>query len=461
MKHLKKRSLAFYWAMFITAGTLIMSSCQKYLDAKPDKSLEVPTTLQDFQAIMDEQFLNLYYPYAGDVASDDYFLGYSDWQRSEQDPARNSYVWDGKAATDRDWLLNYASVTSCNIVLEGVDQVPATGAAISQKNNIKGQAYFIRAYTFAGLTNVYTLPYDKNSSQTELGIPLRLKADVTAKTTRSTLEETYRQIISDLKQAAKLLPVSPVVKSRASKPAAYGALARTYLAMQDYQNANLYADSSLQLYSKLIDYNTLDTSSYNPFTRYNDEVIFHALSSGTDGVLDPYYARADTTLYRSYAGNDLRKYLFYFHEGQGYYGFKGDYSGESYGQLFDGIATDEQLLIRAETYIRLGEVDKGIADLNRLLSTRYSQGTYVPYPAGMSADLALPLLLAERRKELAFRSMLRWYDLRRLNQDPRFAKTLTRKLNGVTYTLAPGDKRYAFLLPAQVVAISGIQQNSR
>jgi len=259
--------------------------------------------------------------------------------------------------------------------------------------------------------------------------------------------------------AAALPPVTPAVKTRPCKPAAYAALARVYLAMQDYQNANIYADSCLALYNKLIDYNTLSKTSANPLGLFNDEVIFHALSHGGDGMLYPGYARVDTDLYRSYAATDLRKQVFYSKAGDGYFAFKGDYSGQSEGQLFNGIAVDEILLISAETYARLGNPAKAMADLNLLLSKRYASGTFVPYATNTPGALAL--ILTERRKELAFRSEIRWSDLRRLNSDAQFAKTLYRHIGSQVYTLPPGDKRYAFLIPVSVIQLSGITQNPR
>ena len=116
-------------------------------------------------------------------------------------------------------------------------------------------------------------------------------------------------------------------------------------------------------------------------------------------------------------------------------------------------------LIRAEAAARAGLKDSALADLNRLLSTRWKTGTFVPYAAG-SADQALDIILAERRKELIMRGT-RWFDLRRLNKEPRFAKTLVRIQNSTTYTLSPNDNRYTFLIPAQVIALTGMQQNTR
>jgi hypothetical protein len=437
-----------------------LHSCTKYLDAKPQASLEIPSTLQDYQAILDEEAFNEDFAYGASVASDDYFLGFNDWESLDVN-SRNTYVWNPAAANDQDWSYGYINILRCNVVLAGIDQVPVSGSGVAEKNNIRGSAAFFRAYTFYGLANVFTLPYRAASSNTDPGLPLRLQADITEKTVRSTLEQTYGQVIADLKTAAVLLPVTPTIKTRPSRPAAFAVLARVYLEMQDYTHANQYADSSLLLYSKLIDYNTLDTSSLNPFVLFNDEVSFHALDSGSGDVVDPYYARVDSSLYASYALTDLRKRLFYSYVGDGHYAFKGDYSGQSYGQLFAGMATDEVYLIRAETYARLGKADLAIADLNTLLVTRYAQGEYMPYSASMGADAALALILSERRKELVFRSGSRWSDLKRLNQDTRFATTLVRNLDGKLYTLPPGDKRYAFLLPVSVIQASGVQQNGR
>ncbi|MGI8583213.1 MAG: RagB/SusD family nutrient uptake outer membrane protein, partial [Chitinophagaceae bacterium] len=64
------------------------------------------------------------------------------------------------------------------------------------------------------------------------------------------------------------------------------------------------------------------------------------------------------------------------------------------------------------------------------------------------------------RKELVFRGQ-RWFDLRRLNKDPRFAKTLTRKLNGKITELPANDPRYTEYIPLDVIGFTGMQQNMR
>src|SRR5262249_43952737 len=94
--------------------------------------------------------------------------------------------------------------------------------------------------------------------------------------TRVSLQKTYNQILSDLLASKQLLPISPLYTSRPSKVAAYAALARVYLSMEDYDNAFKNADSCLTLNNTLIDYSTLNPGSSTPIAIFNKETIFYA-----------------------------------------------------------------------------------------------------------------------------------------------------------------------------------------
>ena len=207
-----------------------------------------------------------------------------------------------------------------------------------------------------------------------------------------------------------------------------------------------------------MDYNSLDSNSANPISRFNDEVIFQAISQSVDPIA-PYKCNIDSTLYRSYAVNDLRKVIYFKDNGDSTYSFKGDYDGgsQNYGHSFTGIVTDEQYLIKAECDARLEKPDDGLKFLNELLVKRYSAANFIPVATTDSVEL-LTIILNERRKELLFRAT-RWTDLKRLNKDSRFAVSLTRKLNGAIYQLPPNDVRYVALLPKTVINMTGMQQN--
>ena len=79
----------------------------------------------------------------------------------------------------------------------------------------------------------------------------------------------------------------------------------------------------------------------------------------------------DSTLYESYAEEDIRKEA-WFRTVSGNYTFKGSYDGSL--QIFNGLAIDECYLTRAECLARKGSVQEALTTLNQLLVTRYREG---------------------------------------------------------------------------------------
>ena len=77
------------------------------------------------------------------------------------------------------------------------------------------------------------------TAKTDLGIPLRLTTDPKEYLFRSTVQQTYDKIISDIQMAIPLLPstLDTLHLNRASQPAAYAMLARVYLSMSAYREA--------------------------------------------------------------------------------------------------------------------------------------------------------------------------------------------------------------------------------
>lgn len=435
------------------------TSCKKYLDAKPDKKLETPDRISDVQALLDnESIMNLNDPATGEVSADDYYVSYADWSSNPTVSERNMYIWaDDITLNDfpNHWSILYQIVGVANVALESIDKiVPAVNEQVAW-NNVKGSALLYRAKAFLAVAGLWAKSYDANTAKDDLGIPLRLSSDYEVQTTRSTVEQTYHQILKDLDEAVQLLPDHPAHVMRPSKAAAFGLLARTFLIMGLYDSAQSYADKCLSINSNLLNYNSLDTTGSTPVPKFNIEVIMHSSMP----IPDIFYNRAkiDSNLYRSYSGNDLRRQIFFSDNGDGTYWFKGSYTQSI--SLFDGIATDEIYLIKAECQAREGKTEDAMTTLNTLLVNRWKEGTFIPLSA-TDEKSGLKTILAERRKELIFRG-LRWTDLKRLNKEPAFQQTLERNLNGVEYKLEPGDNRYALPIPQSVIKISGIEQNPR
>lgn len=448
--------------IILAYASILLCSCKKYLDAKSDQSLSKPETLADLQNLLDNPDLNRSVRLINSSA-DEYYLEYSNWvSRSKLD--KESYVWESNLNDYPDWRDCYISIFYANTVLDNLTTVDNSQPNDSVKNYIKGQALFFRAHCFYLLAQLYAPAYVQATANKTLGTPLRLTSNFNESSSRPTLQQMYDRIIDDLIKAAQLISVknvsTPLFKKRPSRQACYALLARVYLLMANYQKALEYSTKCLENYSTLIDYNTssqIDTSSATALLQpFNDEMIFY--TTITNSLNSNVAAKIDTTLYNSYNVNDLRKKVFFRKNTDGTYRFKGSYNG-SLADLFNGIATDEVYLIRAESNARENNLQNALIDLNTVLSKRYRTNHFTPVNTTNRTQL-LKEIHQERKKELLYRG-LRWPDLRRLNKETSFSITLQRKLNGMDYFLSPDDKRYTLLIPTEVLALASLEQNPR
>lgn len=450
---MKKKKYFGYWLVLALFAAGILG-CQKLLDEKPDQRLVIPSTLADFQALMDNfGVLTAKDLVSAEISADDYYLTDADLAALPGEYERRMYSWQKDNLFEpgsNDWAYLYKAVYACNAVLEGLEaSAMARDAAF---NNVKGQALVYRSKCFLQGLGLWAKAYQV-SSATDLGIPLRPRADFNTPSTRATVQEGYQKVLADLKAAVPLLPEKALSATRPSKAAAYGLLARAFLYVGDYPAAENYADSCLRINASLLDYNQLNVAASYPVALFNPEVLFNTFSPPPT-ILTNTRAKMVPELLQAYQANDLRKQVFYFESGGASY-FKGTYFQPA---LFFGLATDEMYLTLAECQVRNGKTALGMQTLNKLLVARFKTGTFVPLVASDKAT-ALNMVLSERRKELVMRG-LRWMDVKRLNAEGGNI-VLKRTIGGIDYTLTPNDKRYALPLPEDIIALTGMPQNER
>lgn len=440
-----------------------MACGKEFLEKKPNKAQVVPESIGDLQALLDSYgFIDLLA--SGELAS----IAADDFFSFEPDlavyviPVKNTYFWEkdmyGGYPTLRGWNSPYQAIFYANVVLEGLSRLSPAPHEQAAYDHAKAMALYYRGYAMYILLQGFSAPYTAATAASMPGVPIRSGADVNEVAARSSQEACYQYLINQLEAAIPLLPDHVTTTWRPRKVSAYSMLVRTYLAMENYERAEYYADLSLAAASELLDFNTLNENLARPFPMgdmgVNPEVLQfeHAAEFG-------YASNAwvDSALYNLYQPNDRRK-VCYFNARNGYYIFKGSYSGGS--SAMAGPCTDEMYLAKAECLARRNSVQPAMDTLNALLRKRYVTNTLVPLTAA-TGDEALGIILVERRKELVGRA-IRWHDLRRLNKDSRFATTLRRiRSNGSIVELPPGNPRYTFPIPEQEVEKSGIEQNPR
>lgn len=451
-----------YTTIFLLLALLLSSCGKEFLEVKQNQNLVVPYRIADFQGMLDQvSIMNTGSCHElSTIGSDEYFITENVWSALTRPDQKNGYIWAAdifERGRSGDWEEAYHRILIANMALE-VEEIKPGMAEQDAWNNVVGSALFFRALNHYQLAQLFCKPYSAESASTDLGIPLRLEADVTISAKRASVLETYEQIIKDLERAKDLLPERPLLKYRPSKAATFALLSKVFLQMDEYEKAGFNAAGCLAITDELIDFNTLDVNARYPMTQdyeANPEIVFMCNISNL-AITNTSRFNVDTLLWALFEENDLRTQAYFFETG-GRRVFKGSYRGSA--AFFTGIALDEILLIRAECNARLGNTNAALSDLNHLLSHRYKKQGFSPLDS-KDDEVLLRMILTERRKELLMRGT-RWEDLRRLNKDGRFAKVLERKLGANHYELKPNDARYVLPIPENEIDLSGIEQNPR
>ncbi len=438
-----------------------LAGCQQdYFELRSDKTLVVPSTLRDLRALLDNyQVMNTNLPHYGELSADNYYKTPEVWNALAVAIDRNAYIWADDIYQGEEgipWLKSYEQVLYANVVLSHWQRVKASE---QEKQELKATALFFRAHAFYNLAQVYMKPWYPATAATDTGIPLPLSPDPLQGNPRATVLQTYQRIEEDLLEALPLvstaLPNTILAKYRPGYAAVTGLLARMYLCTQRYEDALKYANFCLENYSGLLDFNELNTKLNFPIPDYNKEIIFHALMSNARILTRD--CLIEESLYNSYSSEDLRKQVFFNKTGSAPASYRGNFNGAAIP--FAGITTSEIWLIKAECLARNNQSAQALEALSTLLKTRSKDRAYTT-PALKEPREVLQYILTERRKELIMRN-LRWTDLRRLNQDERFAITIKRTLGEQVYLLPPNDPKYVLPIPDIEIILNPIPQNER
>lgn len=453
--------------LYIALVLFSLGGCKKFLDIVP-KDKFIPTTVEDYENMLNFATVTAFNDYYEDLITDDAFLPEGEpgnLYTKARLSSRKIYLFDKNAFGEGDndvlWSEGYKRIFYFNTVINNI--MEAQGGTEANKRSIRAEALFGRALDHLLLVNVYGQHYDVVTAATEPGVPLVLEADISAKHSRNTVKEVYDQIIADLKEAAVDLPLTAKLnKFRVRKAAAYALMSRVYLYMGDYEKALANANEALGLYSTLVNMNNYKVIIPGPFPFVpGSPVGWTDVPRGLDHpetivartFLRPFGIGQDVCASPELSAlftNDDKRWTLYYANGwppappfnyMTRYGVKIFLRGDFFN---NALNTPEVYLTRAECKARANDLDGALADVNLLRQNRISPAVYQTFtPADFSndAEKVLRFVLEERRRELAFTGM-RLMDLKRLNKDPRFRKTIRHTAESKEHILEPNSPDY-------------------
>lgn len=361
------------------------------------------------------------------------------------------------------WSEAYAAVNHANNIIaevQNLDNIPQ-----ENKDQILGEAYFIRALAFFDLTRTFGgVPGEAGT----MGIPLPTEPsrqiDDSSFPERTSIEASYNQVESDL-QAAESRLTGFDSPNRVSEAAVQALFSRLYLYTKEFDLAEQYAsdvigNSTFELVDNFADIfveeNTAEAIfelSYNT-TDPNDIRFWYYPSSGG--------GRGDIALHDDYAemvmsrSDDDRGDLIAFDDNVGvYYPTKYQKSGSDDNIQILRLA--EVYLNRAEARVRQETPDEtgALSDLNEIRNRAGLQDT-----AGTGVDEPEEILQAiEKERGIEFiEEGHRWYDLVRTGRAMDVLTNIDRT-NGEPVSLDNAG-RMVFPIPSRDIdANDNLDQN--
>ncbi len=297
---------------YILSGIIATSlwSCDDFLDLKPiseETTASAYTKLSQIEAALTgtyESFQADAYVWNNvqfqDVRSDNHYAGGDNASFYEVD-----YL-DVSATNDKvyqSWSNLYNAILKANIVMVRVMDVTDPKLTETRRDQIKGEALFLRAYHYYNLVNLFG------------GVPLVL--DPTTSTDpavvnkpRSSKEEVFAQIIADLEEATQLLPDTygsdaAVNKARATAGAAWALMAKAY-AQKPSPEYSKVLDCIAEVEASKANYKLIDYTFLFDGAHYNNEESIMEIQwiAGSDGNWGP-----QMLLPPSISGDTWRKFV--------------------------------------------------------------------------------------------------------------------------------------------------------
>lgn len=476
---------------FLSIGLLAIGavSCDKFLD-KTDKDLLIPETVEQYRQIL-----------RGDAYSSDYqkkfnWVHYMDddieihLTSLTKEPTSNVeafkavFQWkkdleDFPLSSDNSYGTLYKHILACNVIINAKEM----SGTQSDRNLLLAQAYTLRAYYYFMLVNLYAKPYNASTASTDPGISLWLDSKPTLeRLSRSTIAETYELINEDIDSALALFKTSdkPNNTFEISEEAALLLASRVALYQEDYDKVISRGSQLLQMKNLLYNITasgiTFGRDVYSFISqRDNPEILFnfgdvqaaysyiYSISTNNLGPFFQVSQRSKNNLIDLYSNNDVRlKAFFVSSTNLPYLPVK--YSRTPSLGKFEAWRVAEVYLNMAEAYARQSSPDanQALSLINELRRNRLTDNVDWTAADFSNNEELVAAIWEERRRELCFEEIHRWWDLRRQGM-PELEHIVYYKGGGSErYLLQKGDPNYTLEIPrAEREYNPGIQLNNR
>jgi starch-binding outer membrane protein, SusD/RagB family len=450
--------LFFKWSFLAVAGFLLLTGCNKLLDAGSPPNKVITPQVYSSDSLAQAAVIGIYFKIMENFGPHNGFMSRYPGLSSDE-LSRTTVLADDQPFlvntlnTDnllvwQIWTNSYYYIYQCNDVITGLTGNHSVTPSL--RDQLLGEAYFLRAFTYFYLVNLYG------------DVPLVLTTDYTQNdnSSRRQANEVYDQMIEDLTKAQDLLtntyastPEFPAARVRVNRLAVKAMLARVYLYRGEWANADAAATEVIQSGIYQLETDLQQTFRYNsreailqfmPVNNaYNTAEGFIFVPLAPNGR--PAITLSDSLLKYIEPG-DLRQAWIrtVTVSGKQYrspYKYKQNAATSPREEYNMVLRLAEQYCIRAEARARLDQLPEAVSDLNAIRKRAGLQDL----PTISTQTQVLAAVEQECRLEFFAEWGHRWFDLKRW---PARAIDGKKRIDEVMSTLRPATwKPTAVLWP--------------
>lgn len=433
------------------------------LDKDPYDAVLTENLITDYQSLQDAtngvynifqntNYYNSYYPILPDLMADNVQALWVIFQDIDRYQTISTDIY-----AKRVWDEVSRAIAQTSIVIRKAESFNF-GANQDKATNLIGQLYVARALAYFDMQRLFAQPYNFTSDASHLGIPLIDEKQVGIELinpARATTAEVYAKIVSDIQKGISLIGDDTSSVYYLNKNSAKALLARVYLYMENWSEANILASEVIASGYALIpnaDYLaswTRERTSESIFSIYNNEADNSGLASMIEYYRRPRF-KASNDLFVAVDNNDIRKKLIVASS-------KNILKYPTTGAVRDNnipvIRLSEMYLIKAEALSEMNLDNDARIAINTILLRANPSAT----PTSLSGDALKELIQRERRIELMFEGH-RLFDLTRKKKSfISFSNVSGIQIN-VTY---PNNKTILPIPQAEIDANMNISQSQQ
>lgn len=420
-----------------------------------------------------------------------------------------AHIWQSDYSeniTDKFWSGRYTNILGCNAIIEALPTMEYAENEYGLYRQLAAQAHALRAYHYFCLVNTYALPYSTENLD-KPGVVLKLSSKIQIDPQqRTTIRETYALINDDIKKAQEYLLGADMKASKLeiTPQAIYFLAARIALFQNDWDGVIKASTKFLSLNSSIYDLNNETATNLgfrhsevkNAFCPNNTELEEVVFGFGRKDRLIEYFAPFSPTvkyyefgfhpswtnedaLMKLYDEDDLRLLAYFerrfnksgttskpiYYAGQ-YHPLKYD-DRSGYNYTAEAWRTPELYLTLAEAYAQKSSSVSAdaIGLLNLLRSKKYKVGSLLAEKKASdfaTKDELIKFIWQERRRELCFEEIMRFWDMRRQGMPAVEHKLFDSAKSYTVYMLKKGSPNYVLPIPSDETAYNtGIINNLR